>query len=276
MIKDVMVHLEGTAADEPRLATAKRIADLFEGHVIGLFLNLIPMALPSEDGSASAIVSAELVAKAREVGDAVEASLSRRLLRLNGPVAVRRFDVFDDVVGEVAAREARSADTFIAHTLARSGRARHLQEVVESVLFGSGRHLFLVVDDRATAPQFAHVLVAWNGSRESSRALGEAMPYLLQARRVTVLVVGKEPPVEEEALLGSDAVEHLRHHGIEAELDHVCSDQAAEALIREPRRREADLIVMGGYGHSRMREWLLGGATYELLRRAPVPLVIAH
>ncbi len=276
MIKGVMVHLEGTTADEARLATANGIAELFDGHVIGLFLNLIPTPLPSEEASTTAIASAELVAKVREAGDATEATLSRRLFRLNRPVALRRFDVFDDSVGALAAREARSADTFIAHTLGHSGRARNPQAVVESVLFGSGRHLFLVADGRAATPEFGHVLIAWNGSRESSRALGEAMPYLARARRVTVLVVGEEPPVEDKVLLGRDAVEHLSHHGIDAELHRVCSDDAAEALISQPRRHNADLLVMGGYGHSRLREGLFGGTTYELLRRSPVPLVIAH
>jgi nucleotide-binding universal stress UspA family protein len=119
------------------------------------------------------------------------------------------------------------------------------------------------------------MLVAWNGTRESSRALGEALPYL-QARHATVVVVHERPPVEDEALLGTEAVEHLWYHGIKAELQHVTSHDVPDALIGEAKRREADLIVMGGYGHSRMREWLLGGATYELLRRAPVPVVIAH
>jgi nucleotide-binding universal stress UspA family protein len=197
-------------------------------------------------------------------------------LRLNKPVTLRRFDVFDDTIGRIAAREARAADTFVADTLAHRGRAGDSQAVVESVLFGSGRHLFLIANKRAVTLGFDHVLVAWNGSRESSRSLGEAMPYLHKARRVTVVVVHEEPPVEAEALIGSEAVEHLGHHGIEAKLDHVTSEDVAGALIWEAHRREADLIVMGGYGHSRTRERLLGGATYELLRRAPVPLVIAH
>jgi nucleotide-binding universal stress UspA family protein len=240
-----------------------------------LFLNVIPMVLPEETAS-SATLWAQLVEKAHKAGDTIEADLLKRLSRLNKPATLRRFDVFEDTIGDIAARHARAADTFISHTLARDDRASDEQAVVEGVLFGSGRHLFLIASKQAAQPTFEHALIAWNGSRESSRALGEALPYLHKARHATVVVVHESPPVEDEAVLGTEAVEHLTHHGIKAELHRVTSHDVPDALIGEARRRAADLIVMGGYGHSRMREWLLGGATYELLRRAPVPLVIAH
>jgi nucleotide-binding universal stress UspA family protein len=276
MIKDVMVRLEGTSADEPRLAAASSIAEMFDSYVTGLFLNVIPLVLPAEDISASAALSAELIDMAHAAGDKTEAALLQRLSRLNKPVTVRRFDVFSDTIGDIAAREARSADAFIAHMLKPNGRARESDVVIESVLFDSGRHLFLVAGKKAVKTSFDHAVVAWNASRESTRALAEAMPYLHKTRAVTVVVVDERPRVEDRTLLGTEAIEHLRHHGIEAELHHVSSQNVPEALIKEARRREADLIVMGGYGHSRVREWLLGGATHELLRRAPVPLVIAH
>ena len=121
-------------------------------------------------------------------------------------------------------------------------------------------------------------VVAWNGSRESARALAEAMPYLHRARMVTVVVVDELPPVEMQATLGSDVIDHLRHHGIDARLRHVRRRDTGTAatLIAEAKREKADLIVMGGYGHSRLREWLLGGVTYELLHHAPVQLIVAH
>jgi nucleotide-binding universal stress UspA family protein len=152
------------------------------------------------------------------------------------------------------------------------------ERLVEGVLFGSGRHLFLAPDKRRGESSFDHVLVAWNGSRESARALAEAMPYLHRARGVSAVVVDESPLVEERALLGSDAVNHLKHHGIDASLHHVKNKNgdAGATLIAEAKRRKADLIVTGGYGHSRLREWLLGGVTYELLHKAPNQLLVAH
>jgi nucleotide-binding universal stress UspA family protein len=78
--------------------------------------------------------------------------------------------------------------------------------------------------------------------------------------------------------LGNDAVTHLKHHGVKASLHHARprDGDVGATLIAEARRLQADLIVMGGYGHSRLREWLLGGATYALLHNSPVPLLVAH
>lgn len=125
---------------------------------------------------------------------------------------------------------------------------------------------------------FDRILVAWNGSRESARALAEALPYLCKAKEATVVVVGGDSPAELQAVLGKDAVNHLRHHGITAVLHHAMmrDNDMGATLIVEAKRLKADLIVMGGYGHSRLREWLLGGATYKLLHKSPVPLLIAH
>jgi nucleotide-binding universal stress UspA family protein len=189
---------------------------------------------------------------------------------------LRRFDILNDAAGDVAAREARAADTFVA--LRPNGASQEPEYLVESVLFGSGRHILLVPNRKPTKVMADRILVAWNGTRESARALAEALPYLHKAQQTTVVVVDDEPPTEAQAMLGKDAVNHLKHHGIKAALHYarLRNHDVGATLIAEARRLKADLIVMGGYGHSRLREWLLGGATYELLHKAPVPLLIAH
>jgi nucleotide-binding universal stress UspA family protein len=206
----------------------------------------------------------------------VEGTLARRLARLNKPVEIRRFDVLADDIESIAAREARAADTFVA--LRPNGSSREPERLIEGVLFGSGRHLLLIPDKKRPEVAFDHIIIAWNGSRESARALAEAMPFLQKAQEVTVVVVTDEHPTESDALLGLDALNHLEHHGINTVLNRVPSRKAdvGARLIAEARRRKANLIVMGGYGHSRLREWLLGGVTYELMHEAPVPLLLAH
>jgi nucleotide-binding universal stress UspA family protein len=270
MIKDVMVRLDGTAADEARIAAVDHLADAFDSHVIGLFINALPVLIaPETDGG---LYVGRLIDEARANGDRLEAALKQRLARLQKPVEIRRYDVFGTET-EVAAREARSADTFVA--LRPNGALREPEYLIESILFGSGRHLFLVPNGE-WPKGFNHVLVAWNGARESARALAEAMPYLHKARKVTVISVVDD--VEEGAVMGKEAVNHLKHHGINAALHRVKKDGrgVGATLIEETRRLKANLIVMGGYGHSRLREWLLGGTTYELVHQAPVPLLVAH
>jgi nucleotide-binding universal stress UspA family protein len=276
MIKDVMVRLDGTSADETRLAAAEYISGVFDGHIIGLFLNVLPLIVPAEGDAVAVGDSVKSLKHAREAGARLEALLIQRLSRMQKPVDIRRFDVFSDALADIAAREARCADTFVA--LRPNGAPLEPENMIEGVLFGSGRHLFLVPDRKPAKTSFDHVLVAWNGSRESTRALAEAMPYLHKAKSVAVVSVGDEDESEEDATIGSEAIDHLKHHGIEAalHLPKKRKNDVGAALIAEARKQKADLIVMGGYGHSRLREWLLGGVTYELLHQAPVPLLIAH
>ena len=275
MVKDVMVRLDGTAADEVRLAAVDGIADIFDSHIIGLYFNVMPVVVAAEDG-VGAIGAAELLQAAKDAGDKMEARLIQRLTRLQKPMELRRFDTVDNDIADVTCREARAADTFVA--LRPNGAPPERQHVVEAVLFGSGRHVFLVPNRKPAKAAFDRILVAWNGGRESARALAEALPYLHKANEVTVLVVHDEPSTELQTALGTDAVNHLKHHGINVALHRarIRDGGVGATLIAEARRLNADLIVMGGYGHSRLREWLLGGTTDELLHNAPIPLLVAH
>ena len=275
MIKDVMVRVDGTRADEARLAAVDQIAEYFDSHIVGLFLNVLPLLIPTEGDPASAAESVRLIDKARAVGDKVEAKLRQRLARLQKPVELRRFDTFGDAMGGIAAREARTADVFVA--MRPNGSSQEPESLIENVLFGAGRHLFLIPERRTAATAFDHVMIAWNGSREAARAVAEALPYLRKAATVSIVIVDDDEPVEDQATLGKDLVEHLQHHGIGATIHRVMKNgEIGSTLIAESRRLKPDMIVMGGYGHSKLREWLLGGATYEMLHKSPVPLLIAH
>jgi nucleotide-binding universal stress UspA family protein len=274
MIKDVMVWVDGSLNDEIRLEAAGSIARQFEGQVIALVLNPTPLA-GSIESVAGAAVEADLLEKVRKVGDITEAKIVRRLEMLNRPVEIRRFDVLAHDIADIAAREARSADTFVA---LRPNGTMDPERLVEGVLFGSGRHLFLFPETERPKISFDRIILAWNGSREATRAMAEGMPFLKRAKEVTVAVVTDKRVTEEDDLVGVDAANHLEHHGLNAVRRRVESrySNVGAALIAEAQDRNAGLIVMGGYGHVRLRERLLGGVTYNLMHESPVPIVIAH
>jgi nucleotide-binding universal stress UspA family protein len=194
---------------------------------------------------------------------------------LERPSEIRRFDAFAGDFATITTREARAADVFVA---LRPDGSTDTDRLLHAVLFGAGRHLYLVPETERPNVAFDRIMVAWNGSRESARAVAEAMPYLRKAKEVAVLVVIGDHPVAEDAILALAIVNHLKHHGIDAGLvrARAAGSDVSTKLIAEAQRHKADLIVMGGYGHSRLREWLLGGVTDDLMHRSPIPLLLAH
>ncbi len=272
VIKDVMVQLDGTSADDARLAAAGQIAAMFDAHITGLFFNIVP----NEPDGGTAEQAANSKDAARQAGDTTETILFQRLTRLQLSTNLRRFDVTGDLeMRENALPVARTADTFVALRPNGENEPHHL---IDHLLFGTGRHLFLVPHDWTGFKPLDHAIVAWNGSRESARALAEALPLLHAAKRVGVLVVEGEGQTRTDPLKANDAVLHLRHHGIDAVKYRAVGeeDDTADILVRECRSLGANLLVMGSYGHSGLHELLPGSATTRILRIAPFPLLIAH
>jgi nucleotide-binding universal stress UspA family protein len=276
MIKDVLVRLDGTSADDARLAAAAQIAAMFDGHITGLFFNVVRDQF---DGGKpdQAAKSAKSKDAARQAGDATETILFQRLTRLQLSTNLRRFDVTDYLdMSEIALSVARTADTFVA--IRPNGRSNEPQDLIENLLFGTGRHLFLVPDEWTGFKPLDNAIVAWNGSRESARALAEALPLLQAAKKVGVLVVEGERQVRTDPLRANDAVQHLRHHGIDAIKYRAIGeeDDTADVLVTECRSLGTNLLVMGSYGHSGLHELLPGSTTTRILRISPIPLLIAH
>lgn len=154
---------------------------------------------------------------------------------------------------------------------------RETVSIAEGLIFESGRPVLLLPPEGMAGHRFDDVVVAWDGSREAARALAEARPLLASARSVTVATVAGD-----KDLLGTapaeEAVRHLSRHGIAAEEAEVPLEggNAGEALTAFCKKRGADLLVMGAFGHTRAREFLLGGATRSVLKAPHLPVLMAH
>jgi hypothetical protein len=160
MIKDVMVRLDGTPADDVRLAAVGKIAEIFNSHITGLLFNVKPPLVPDGFNGAGANEVTKLLNAARQAGDAIEATVFQRLAELPHPANLRRFDVVDhNDASDKALQVARAADTFVA--LRPNGRVSEPEGLVENLLFGAGRHLFLVPDELKPITPFETVIVEW-------------------------------------------------------------------------------------------------------------------
>jgi nucleotide-binding universal stress UspA family protein len=151
------------------------------------------------------------------------------------------------------------------------------RELIEEVLFESGRPVLLVPQDGKSAYGIDRVMVAWDYSRTAVRAVADALPLLARAKKVHIVTVADD----KEMTMRLGAVEfarHLAHHGIDVLLEQVLREEAdiGAALFQHAAAVNADLLVMGGYGHSRMREFILGGATHSVLTSAPLPVLMSH
>jgi nucleotide-binding universal stress UspA family protein len=153
------------------------------------------------------------------------------------------------------------------------------QWYAESVIFGSGRPTVILPHERKRSGSFAldTVIVAWDFSRAATRAMADAMPVLEKAKRVCVLTVIKEKAIDTRRS-GPELAKHLARHGVDVVLDEVDAEGRGigDVLEAHVEYRNADLLVMGAYGHSRLREFVLGGATRSMLTRPPSPIFMSH
>jgi nucleotide-binding universal stress UspA family protein len=155
-------------------------------------------------------------------------------------------------------------------------RKRDRDLELEAVLFGSGRPVIAVPYIYEGPLRFDRMLVAWDGGSVAARAIGDAMALLVTARQVQIVTVVDAPDQEIE-IPGVDIARHLARHGINAELKilpHVID--VANTLLSYAADCSADLLVMGGYGHSRLREFVFGGTTRAMLQTMTLPVFMSH
>ncbi len=149
------------------------------------------------------------------------------------------------------------------------------REVAEAVIFGSGRPT-LIVPAGHQATDLRHIAIAWDGSRVAARALADARPFLTEQTEITVLTVDDEKRLEPG--IGERLAEGLKRRGNQARC-HVLSTKGepiAHALQETSRSLGAGLLVMGGYGHSRLRDFVMGGATQGVLANLTLPVLMSH
>jgi nucleotide-binding universal stress UspA family protein len=273
--KDLLVHVDMDAAAPARIEVAAHLAAAHAAHLTAVHV----MAWPAIPGYIQAELPATVVDQQRrqllERARAAEARFRERE-RQAGLRAEWRV-VEGDLVAMLRLH-ARYADlTIVGQGVDVEDGPAELAFVPEELALGVGRPI-LVVPRYGTFPTVGErVVIAWNGSREATRAVNDALPLLERATKVTVLSIDpKDQP--ESRVPGADIALHLARHGVAAEVASIEGSDigVGDALLSRVADLGADLIVMGAYGHSRLREMVLGGATRHLLQHMTVPVLMSH
>ena len=181
-----------------------------------------------------------------------------------------------ELPAEVIVREARAADVILVGPT-RSGR--NVRDLVEPgvILLRAGRPVLVVPDVIGPLP-LRRVVVACKDARECRRAVRDALPFLREANEVLVVEIGEEDSKSEDKRNLADIRRYLTRHGVIVadEIWKRARGPVATELLELVRTEQADLIVSGGYGHSRLGEWIFGGVTQELLASSPVCCMLSH
>jgi len=151
------------------------------------------------------------------------------------------------------------------------------QPNAEALIFESGRPVLMVPREPRKPFVLNTATVAWDFSRPAARAVGDALPLLIRAKRVHIVTVINEKRIDTRRS-GPELAKHLARHGIDVILETVdaAGRRIHEALEATTHVHDSDLLVMGAYGHSRLREFVLGGATRSMIARPPLPVLLSH
>jgi nucleotide-binding universal stress UspA family protein len=293
MIKSILVPVAGTEDDKRQLRSALTVARMFAAHLDVLHVEPDPVQL----AVAAASMAHDGTAMTASLLDRFEKDRQERL-----ELAQRAYSAFvDEESLEVRERSDASGGVSVAwiqqtgypaERVAQMGRLRDLLVVgrspaavggasgtLEAALMESGRPLLIMPPDW-TRPLDGTTVVAWKDVAEAARAVTAAMPFLARANRVEVVEVHEGQSTEETGVGDSaeSLVANLALHRVTAKARRVLAGNRSgpDALLAAAHDSDADLVVMGAYGHSRLREMIFGGFTRRLLGAADLPVLMFH
>jgi nucleotide-binding universal stress UspA family protein len=277
MIKDLVVNLSQQDSRDVAMEFAVSTAAAFNAHLAGVAFVYDPTVPAMADmyGMPAQVIESQRAENEKAAKAAVDkfneaarrAALSAEARTLDAPVATapgvfaqiaRRFDL--SIVGQP-----------------EPDKPELDRLVVEAALFETGRPVLVVPYIQRAGLELDHVMLCWDGSRSAARAAADAMPFILRAKAVEIVIVASEPTKSDE-LPGADMAHHLARHGARVELKRIVTSETdvASTILSHAADNSADFLVMGGYGHSRLREFILGGVTRGILASMTIPTLLSH
>ena len=277
MIKDIIVNLTPGDARDPAADYAVSVASIVEAHLAGVAFVYDPVIPATVMGGG---IPADVIETQR-----IENERSASAAAARFDAAVKRAGISFET-HQFSASAAGAADRF-AHLARRFDLAVVGQPqpdgpmmqnlVLETTLFASGRPVLAVPYIRTGGLTLDRVMICWDGGRTAARAIGDAMPLLTRAKTVEVAIFSGERDKQDE-ISGADMGQHLARHGLNVTVNRMPLGgmDVGDAILSHAADSNADLMVMGGYGHSRLREFILGGATRTVLQAMTLPVLLSH
>ena len=275
--KDLLVQVDDTRGCAKRIELAVALAVGHEAHLTAVYIISEPS--PASFVGIPAELLTDLQQKARERADLALARFAEVAQRNQIAFETRVDRVLYTEVAETLATNARYADLVILGQHDPDDLAAGPRYLPEEVILASGRPALLVPYIGPAASFGERVTVAWDASREAARAVNDALPLLERGKAVGVVTVNPgDKPFGHGEEPGADIGLHLARHGIKVEVQRVEAREldTANAILSHLANEGADLLVMGAYGHSRLREVVLGGVTRTILADMTVPVLMSH
>jgi nucleotide-binding universal stress UspA family protein len=277
MIKDIIVNLEHKIARDPARDFAITIAETFDAHVAGIAFAYAPhfsgyamLEIPSD-------IVAQMIAESEKAALAAiehfEGAARRSLLSAEH----RLFKSIGSLAPLVLSTLARRFDLGVLMQSEPNGVDN--DDMIETSLFQSGRPLMVVPYIQKDGLKLDHVVCCWDGSRAAARAINDGLPLLVKATTVDLLIVLNEKTnTAPNIIRGADMAKHLARHDVKVQIVTVpaADIDVSNAILSYVADVSGTLIVMGGYGHARLREVILGGVTRDMLESTTVPVFMSH
>lgn len=279
--KTILVSLNDIERAEAVLAVAGRIAKAQEAHIEGMFVipalrvyPVVTLHVPPEYFESQRKLFQQQADSVRETFEAFleREGLEGNWLQVNSPSPL----IADSVI-----EHGRRADLIVASQPPKEDISEIEADFAERLVLESGRPV-LFVPRLGEFETVGEVVVAgWNATREATRAIHDALPILARAKDVRLAWIDPEETAEGEEpgdLPGAELAEALARHGVPASVDTLVSGglDAGEVLLNHVADTGADMLVMGGWGHSRLREYVFGGATQHVMDHMTVPVLFSH
>ena len=276
MVKDIVVNLSvredgGNVGDY-----AVSVADALGAHIAGIAFLYDPIVPISGTGYIPAEIIDTQVADNQDAAKAAIDRFNAATARTGVSAETVTLSASAAGAGDQFARIARRFDlAIVPQAEPKGGSVEEL--IAETTLFESGRPMIVVPYIQKSPLKLDRVMVCWDGGRQAARAINDAMPLLAKAGRVEVVIVANEPGKQDE-IEGADIGKHLARHGLKVEVKRITAGKIdiGAALLSHAADNATDFVVMGGYGHSRLRQFILGGVTRSILQSMTAPVLMAH